>query len=109
MAILHPDQGISFGYEGHTFKLKDGNTAVGIVSSETETEVELVLPGGIKNRISKNNIASREQMKNSMMPAGLQAAMSQNYVKTTSDSRRRRRRKASTSTPPDFSKRRHGI
>lgn len=77
MAILHPDQGISFGYEGHTFKLKDGNTAVGIVSSETETEVELVLPGGVKNRISKNNIASREQMKNSMMPAGLQAAMSQ--------------------------------
>lgn len=77
MAILHPDQGISFGYEGYSFKLKDGNTAVGIVASETETEVELVLPGGIKNRVAKNTIASREQMQNSMMPAGLQAAMSQ--------------------------------
>lgn len=77
MAILHPDQGISFGYEGYTFKLKDGSTAVGIVASETETEVELVLPGGIKNRLAKNAIATREQMQNSMMPAGLQAAMSQ--------------------------------
>lgn len=76
VAILHPDQGISFGYEGYVFNLKDGNTAAGIIASETETEVEVLLPGGIKNRYPKNTIASRTQMKNSMMPAGLQGAMS---------------------------------
>lgn len=76
MAILHPDQGISFGYEGYVFELKDGSSAAGIISSETETEVELVLPGGIKNRYPKSAIASRTQMKNSMMPSGLQGAMS---------------------------------
>jgi putative membrane-bound dehydrogenase-like protein len=76
MAILHPDHGISFGYEGYVFNLKDGNTAAGIISSETKTEVEVVLPGGIKNRYPKNTIASRTQMKNSMMPSGLQGAMS---------------------------------
>jgi putative heme-binding domain-containing protein len=75
MAILHPDQGISFGYEGYVFNLKDGNTAAGIIASETETEIEVMLPGGIKNRYPKNTIVSRTQMKNSMMPSGLQGAM----------------------------------
>ncbi|RPD46643.1 PVC-type heme-binding CxxCH protein [Paracnuella aquatica] len=75
LAILHPDQGISFGYEGYTVQLKDGSTAAGIISSETATELELSLPGGIKKRYEKGQIASRKKMEHSMMPSGLQASM----------------------------------
>jgi hypothetical protein len=34
LAILHPDAGISFGYEGWDIKLKDGTQLVGIVASK---------------------------------------------------------------------------
>jgi hypothetical protein len=44
---LHPDAGISFGYEGWDIKLKDGTQLVGIVASKTETDVVLKMPGGI--------------------------------------------------------------
>ena len=45
LSIIHPDAGISFGYEGYVFKMKDGNVNAGIISSETSDGVELVLPG----------------------------------------------------------------
>jgi putative heme-binding domain-containing protein len=80
IAILHPDQGISFGYEGFVLKLKDGSTAAGIIASQTETELELVLPGGIKKRYEKAQIASRTPMENSMMPSGLQASMTRSEL-----------------------------
>ena len=77
MSILHPDAGISFGYEGYFIKLKDGTETAGIISSETEDELELVSPGGMKSRYDKSQIASRTQMENSIMPANLQQAMSE--------------------------------
>jgi putative heme-binding domain-containing protein len=80
LSIIHPDEGISFGYEGHVFKLKDGNVAAGIITSETEEAVEIVMPGGIKKKYEKPAIASRTQMKNSMMPSGLHQTMTQQQL-----------------------------
>ncbi len=77
VSILHPDAGISFGYEGYIIKLKDGTETAGIIASETEDELELVSPGGMKSRYDKSQIASRTQMENSIMPANLQQAMSE--------------------------------
>jgi putative membrane-bound dehydrogenase-like protein len=77
VAILHPDAGISFGYEGFIFTLKDGSKQAGIIASETEDAVELVMPGGVRKKLSKSQISSRKEMENSMMPANLQLAMSQ--------------------------------
>ena len=34
LAILHPDAGINFGYEGYEVKFKDGSTMAGIISSK---------------------------------------------------------------------------
>jgi putative heme-binding domain-containing protein len=79
LSIIHPDEGISFGYEGHVFKLKDGNVAAGIITSETEEAVEIVMPGGIKKTYEKP-IASRTQMKNSMMPSGLHQTITQQQL-----------------------------
>ena len=71
VSIIHPDAGISFGYEGHIFALKDGNVVAGIISSETADAVEVNTPGGTKQKFAKSQIQSRKKMDNSMMPATL--------------------------------------
>lgn len=75
IAIIHPDAGISFGYEGQIIKTKEGNTYGGIISSRTETDLELKMPGGTSVSLKASDIASIEQMENSMMPAGLERGM----------------------------------
>lgn len=67
-AIINPDAGISFGYEGYILEMKDGNTAVGIISSETEDVISLKTPGGPAVNYDKSEIISKTQMNNSMMP-----------------------------------------
>ncbi|HEY0740742.1 MAG TPA: PVC-type heme-binding CxxCH protein, partial [Chryseosolibacter sp.] len=39
-SILFPDQGISFGYEAHLLKMKDGSTAFGRILSQTEEKID---------------------------------------------------------------------
>ena len=76
-AILHPDAGISLGFEGYHIKLKDGSETMGIISSTTEDAIEVTSPGGGKTRYKKSDIISQKQMKGSMMPSNLQQTMSQ--------------------------------
>lgn len=74
--ILHPSEGISFGFEGYSIKLKDGSTLTGIISSKTETDIELKLPGGSIQQIKTSQVLSSTQLKESMMPEGLYKTMS---------------------------------
>jgi putative heme-binding domain-containing protein len=74
-AILEPSSGISFGYEPFNFTLKNGDEAYGLIASETADEVAVKTIGGIVTRLKKSEIVSRQQSKLSLMPAGLQAAM----------------------------------
>ncbi len=76
-AIVSPSDGISFGYEGWSIKMKDGSEMMGIISSKTNTEIEVKMPGGLVQKVKTSAVKSMEQMKVSMMPAGLHAAMSQ--------------------------------
>lgn len=75
-AIFDPSAGIGFGYEGFEVTLKDGSTVTGIVSSKTETDLLLKFPGGATQEYKMSQVKSIKQMKDSMMPAGLQDAMS---------------------------------
>lgn len=75
LAILHPDAGISFGYEGWEIKFKDGSTMSGIVSSKTETDLQLKFPGGVVQNYKMADVASMKKMEASMMPSGLQDNM----------------------------------
>ncbi|MBA2328096.1 MAG: c-type cytochrome, partial [Flavisolibacter sp.] len=77
IAIIHPDNGINFGYEGYVIKMKDGNVVAGIIASETEDALEVMLPGGIKKRYEKAQVQSRKIMDNSMMPSNLHQLMNQ--------------------------------
>ena len=76
ISIIHPDAGISFGFEGYRIDMKDGSTLGGIISSKTETDIDLKLPDGSVVSLKTSDIASMTQLENSMMPAGLQNTMS---------------------------------
>jgi putative heme-binding domain-containing protein len=75
-SIVSPSDGISFGYEGWNIKMKDGSELMGIISSKTNTEIEVRLPGGAVQKVKASSVKSMEQMKTSIMPAGLTAGMS---------------------------------
>jgi putative heme-binding domain-containing protein len=51
--------------------MKDGSQAIGILRSETADEVVLAMPGGIVVKNKPSDIAKREKLPTSLMPAGL--------------------------------------
>jgi len=74
-SILDPSAGISFSYEAWNIVLKNGDEPYGLIASETADELALKAVGGIVTRFKKSEIASRQQSKLSIMPAGLQQSM----------------------------------
>ena len=76
-AVLYPSNGIEHNYATTMLTMTDGNTAIGIVVSDTEQDVALKAIGGIVTKYKKPSIASRAVQKTSSMPIGLQAAMTQ--------------------------------
>jgi putative membrane-bound dehydrogenase-like protein len=75
-AILFPDQGISFGFEGYKIQLKDGSSVFGRIASETEDKVDIQYMGNTQS-IQKADITARTQVPGSMMPANLQSMMTE--------------------------------
>lgn len=77
LAILHPDAGVSFGYEGWEVRFKDGTSMMGIIASKTETDLQLKMPGGTVMNFKMADVKGLKQTEGSMMPAGLAETMSQ--------------------------------
>ncbi|MEX0647681.1 MAG: PVC-type heme-binding CxxCH protein [Balneolaceae bacterium] len=75
-AILEPNSGIVLGYEGYILQLSDGSQVSGIIQSETSAELVVLMPGGFTNQFSIDEITSREQMEQSLMPA-MQSGMTE--------------------------------
>ena len=69
MAILMPDAGVSFGYEGFIIKTKSGQRGIGIITSETEADLELKVMGGTVNSFKKSDITEKKKMEKSLMPS----------------------------------------
>lgn len=76
-SILDPSSGISFGFEGWQLETKDGDEAAGIIASESADEIVLKSQTGISTKYKKSDVAKRTKSSLSLMPAGLQQAMSQ--------------------------------
>lgn len=74
-AIINPNAGISFGYEGYNIKLKDGSTATGIIINRTDEELTVAFPGGNHHTYNMSEVASLQELSESLMPPGLQNAM----------------------------------
>ena len=75
LSILDPSAGISIGYEAWLLKTKNGAEALGIITSQTDDEVTLKVPGGISITYKAADIAKRTQLPTSIMLPGLQATM----------------------------------
>ena len=67
-AILNPSAGIAFGYEPWLVTTKNGQTYYGFLVSDGEQSVVIKGVTGQKHTIPTENVASRKQFKNSLMP-----------------------------------------
>lgn len=79
-SIITPDAGISFGYEGYLFKLKDGTELLGYISSETKDKIDIRVVGGGLESVNVKDLISRKKYDHSLMPTGLAENMSQDEL-----------------------------
>jgi putative membrane-bound dehydrogenase-like protein len=76
-SIINPNAGLSMGFETTQLALKGGGIGMGIVRSETNDDLVLALPGGVSQKFAKNTITKRDKLTISMMPSGLNQALTQ--------------------------------
>lgn len=72
-AIQHPSAGISFGFEAYEITLDDRAVVMGLVTSKSESEIQVKYPDGNAEKIDIKRIRSQKQLKESIMPALHQA------------------------------------
>lgn len=75
LAILYPSAGVSHGYQGFAIKTKKGDQAVGLLASETATEITLKMPDGSLKSYPTQEVVSKKQLPDSLMPAGFHLSM----------------------------------
>lgn len=68
-AIIYPSEGVSFGFESTRVIGDDETEYMGIVASETETEITLNLPGGSTVTYPKEKVKRIEKDSHSLMPS----------------------------------------
>ena len=76
-AILDPSAAIEHNYSGTRIQTDEGDDVVGIIVSETDSDLQLRIPGGIIRKYSIASIFERTPVKTSLMPVGLQLAMTE--------------------------------
>ncbi|MGZ4961196.1 MAG: HEAT repeat domain-containing protein [Limisphaerales bacterium] len=75
-SVLYPSKQILDGYHSTIITTKDDESYTGFIRSENSRELTLLQGSGEKRVISKKQIVTRAEGKLSVMPEGLQAAMS---------------------------------
>lgn len=78
-AIVTPSAGISFGYETSVITLKSGSKLMGIISSRTESEVDVRFMGGVSQSFKTEDVDSITETTESLMPP-LQNVMSKEQL-----------------------------
>lgn len=74
--IVVPDAEIAPAFAPYLVETKSGRTWAGLLASETPTSVTIRLPLGQEEVILRGDVAKIEALPNSLMPTGLDAAMS---------------------------------
>lgn len=75
-SILDPSAIVEPAFQAVVVKLDSDEQGMGFIDSENDKEVTLKAMGGVKTVFKKAEIVSRTKLPNSLMPAGLQAALS---------------------------------
>ncbi|MCX6855354.1 MAG: NPCBM/NEW2 domain-containing protein [Verrucomicrobia bacterium] len=74
-AVLYPSAAVEHSFGGLSVTTKEGQTAMGYVISETADELTLRINGGASMPVKKSSIVKKEDLKDSLMPPGLAAAI----------------------------------
>lgn len=74
-AILYPSAAIEHSFVGQNVTTKDGQIVMGYIVSETDAELTLRMAGGASTTVKKASIVKKEELKDSLMPPGLAAAI----------------------------------
>ncbi len=74
--IVVPEAEVAPAFAPYLIETKDGHTLSGILASETASSLTLRMPGGTEETILRTNVAHLEATPGSLMPAGLEAAIS---------------------------------
>ncbi len=74
--ILVPDAEIAPAFTAYIAETKDGRSFSGILQSETNTSISLRGPLATETNILRNDLAKMEALSGSLMPNGLESAMS---------------------------------
>jgi putative membrane-bound dehydrogenase-like protein len=74
-AVLYPSAAVEHSFGGLSVTTKEGLQAMGYVISETADELTLKIAGGAAMPIKKASIVKKDEMKESLMPPGLAAAI----------------------------------
>jgi putative heme-binding domain-containing protein len=70
-SVLVPNKVVAPQFRWTRAKLKGGDEVTGLVTGETGSEVEFLLPTGIRQRVARPQIVSSEIQDRSPMPEGL--------------------------------------
>jgi putative heme-binding domain-containing protein len=74
-AILYPSAAVEHSFGGLGITTKEGQTAMGYIISETAEELTLRINGGASMAVKKVNLIKKDDLKDSLMPPGLAAAI----------------------------------
>ncbi len=74
--IVIPEAEVNVTYAPYLAETKDGRTFAGILASESPASVTLRMPLGAEEPIARTNLAKLEALPGSLMPSGLEQAMS---------------------------------
>jgi putative membrane-bound dehydrogenase-like protein len=74
-AVLYPSAATEHSFNGLTVTTKENQQVIGYIISDTADELTLKMAGGASQAIKKTNIIKQEEMKDSLMPPGLAAAL----------------------------------
>lgn len=74
-SVLSPSATIAVGYSATTLETKSGEEFSGVIKQVTDSWIELIGPDAKIKRVATSNIAAQRTSEISLMPEGLQAAL----------------------------------
>ncbi len=73
--LVAPEHEIAPGFAAYMLEFKDGRMLAGVIASETADSITLRQPGGLEETIPRAGVATLTASPTSLMPPGLQRAM----------------------------------
>ncbi len=78
--ILDPNRAVEERWVAYLVETKQGQILSGLIESEDEASVVLRVPGGLSQTVARSEITKMESTGMSLMPVGLEAALSKEEV-----------------------------